>query len=388
MTASRIRRRDSGLPNDVEMLQTDIMRFLAIICMCLMILFALVQTMPLTGENARPSLQSPALYEQHIQVLRNTLSDYQAELKELKQNIDQRKKYPETIETSEGERVENLEQLAEKAAHSVQKLQQTEARLAEVTLKLSQSEQSLNKADNLLSQKQDALTKTQTNLHRTEDLLAERRQSLELVEDRIYSAQASLEQARRRLQKAHADIAKTEPKPETKLKAAPPAPNVKKVPAKQAVAQTPVRQEPVKQKPKKPPVKRASAQPPAQEQKGFTLSFADEKALHLLISNTNLVSMFLLTGGKSWRLQAAPGRTWKFIKGAAPKALYEMEINSVPYMIRRAGKKVVSAHSNSGLFYGVNLAKTIDSEIRQLMKNRSGGNIVIGPAGEVGIRNN
>ena len=35
------------LSNDVEMLQTDVMRFFAILCLCLMAIFALVKALPM-----------------------------------------------------------------------------------------------------------------------------------------------------------------------------------------------------------------------------------------------------------------------------------------------------------------------------------------------------
>ena len=46
MMMRRNRRNRDGAKDETEALQTDVMRFLAIICMCLMIIFALVQSLP------------------------------------------------------------------------------------------------------------------------------------------------------------------------------------------------------------------------------------------------------------------------------------------------------------------------------------------------------
>ena len=41
--------------NDVEMLQTDVMRFFAILCLCLMAIFALVKALPMSQPADRPA---------------------------------------------------------------------------------------------------------------------------------------------------------------------------------------------------------------------------------------------------------------------------------------------------------------------------------------------
>lgn len=51
--------RSATLSNDVEMLQTDVMRFFAILCLCLMAIFALVKALPLSPPADRPTLVEP-----------------------------------------------------------------------------------------------------------------------------------------------------------------------------------------------------------------------------------------------------------------------------------------------------------------------------------------
>jgi hypothetical protein len=302
MIHARIARRAHNLPNDVDMLQTDIMRFLAIICMCLMILFALVQTLPLAGGNIRPRLQSPDLLAQQSRLLQDALSEARAELRALNDTIARR-------------------------SHSLAAVQQAEVRLADAERMLSRVEQQLQAA---------------------ESMLARRLQSLAALENTLQGAQSRLEQAQTAMRQARAHI---EPLP------APGADRIEHEPAR----------------------------PSAAAQQGFTLAFAGEEALRRLITDAGTVALFYIAGGKSWRLQAAPGGQWTFIAGAAPPALYEMEEHSVPYAIRDAAKKVAAAYGRPGPFFGVKLPHAIENDIRRLINSRSGGSIVIGAAGEVHI---
>ena len=59
-----------GAGSDTDALQTDVMRFMSILGLCLMALFALVQTIPLQDTN-------PALPEGAAQKLRQTIASQQ-----------------------------------------------------------------------------------------------------------------------------------------------------------------------------------------------------------------------------------------------------------------------------------------------------------------------
>ena len=53
--------REASLSNEVEVLQTDVMRFFAILCLCLMAIFALVKTLPMApvaGRFTPPQLKN------------------------------------------------------------------------------------------------------------------------------------------------------------------------------------------------------------------------------------------------------------------------------------------------------------------------------------------
>ena len=62
-----------GQSDDIEALQTDIMRFLAILAICLMVIFALVQAIPLKSDEGKPSVVDPL--EQRIESLKNRIAE-------------------------------------------------------------------------------------------------------------------------------------------------------------------------------------------------------------------------------------------------------------------------------------------------------------------------
>jgi len=60
-------------------LQTDVMRFMAILGFCLVAIFAMVQTLPLTPQDARPELETATRLQQQIRDLERELTALQQE---------------------------------------------------------------------------------------------------------------------------------------------------------------------------------------------------------------------------------------------------------------------------------------------------------------------
>ena len=59
--------------DDAEMLQTDVMRFFAILSLCLMAIFALVKTLPMAPPDTRPAMAEPADQKAEVKQLQNNL---------------------------------------------------------------------------------------------------------------------------------------------------------------------------------------------------------------------------------------------------------------------------------------------------------------------------
>ncbi len=66
-----------------EALQTDVMRFMAILGLCLTAIFALVQSIPLTPADPRPEIQSPDQLRQEVEALQTEATALRAELARL-----------------------------------------------------------------------------------------------------------------------------------------------------------------------------------------------------------------------------------------------------------------------------------------------------------------
>ena len=59
--------------DDIEALQTDIMRFLSILAICLMVIFALVQAIPLESDKGKPSVDDSIV--QRLEYLKNRIEE-------------------------------------------------------------------------------------------------------------------------------------------------------------------------------------------------------------------------------------------------------------------------------------------------------------------------
>jgi len=124
---------NSGLFDDVEMLQTDVMRFFAILSLCLMAIFALVKTLPMVPPDTRPAMAQP--------------SDQKAEAKDFQNKIATLKK----------KRVEMQRRLqAATAANEHASTQAIKPRVrAELSTQIKNEKQSLTKIREKMAQVQE-----------------------------------------------------------------------------------------------------------------------------------------------------------------------------------------------------------------------------------------
>ena len=66
--------RSPSWSDDVEMLQTDVMRFFAILCLCLMAIFALVKALPMASPVEAPTILEPTNLKSDSQVLQEEIA--------------------------------------------------------------------------------------------------------------------------------------------------------------------------------------------------------------------------------------------------------------------------------------------------------------------------
>jgi len=77
----------AGGPDEAEMLQTDVMRFIAILGLCLMAVFALVQSLPATPPDPRPKIAEAEKARENLNNVTHALNLATEELREREMNL-------------------------------------------------------------------------------------------------------------------------------------------------------------------------------------------------------------------------------------------------------------------------------------------------------------
>ena len=76
-----------SLSNDVEMLQTDVMRFFGILCLCLMAIFALVKALPMSPPADSPTISEPSDLKTDAQSLQLQIAALKRKLAESRTQV-------------------------------------------------------------------------------------------------------------------------------------------------------------------------------------------------------------------------------------------------------------------------------------------------------------
>lgn len=320
----------TNLTNDVEMLQTDVMRFFAILCLCLMAIFALVKALPMSPPPDQPTLVKPtdlkaeaAALQKEIAALKEKLVKTQARLKET----------TAAVEKSEA-------QAADASAFE----KQTMSRLSKARAELAAVSQSLNKAQNEIYAREAMSARIVKDISQKRRIQSELKTQIENETREFQKIQATLDKATSKLSRAAQPV-------QTLPEKTPPAPDRKPPPPK----------------------------PPAR--KGFTLRFASDSALETLISRQK-VHFFALAGKKAWQLKMTHGRpVYKAVQN--PSKIYEMEKSTVPANYVTGFNRQVAAFGREKITWGVTLPNQAAAAINRLIKDREGGDLVIMPDGEV-----
>ena len=115
------------------------------------------------------------------------------------------------------------------------------------------------------------------------------------------------------------------------------------------------------------------------EQKGFTLRFESDQALMRLVA-TSQVGLYALSSERAQRMTVASSRI-SFWDASTPNAFHEMEATTVP-------RSVVDALVRSGtpaenISWGVTLPGKLRGQLDELMRDNSGGSLLIGADGRM-----
>jgi len=140
--------------NDSEALETDIMRFMAILGFCLMVIFALVQSIPQTGASQLPQMENKELLEQEMVELHQYTSKLKKELVQFKSVVKQEK--------------EKVELMISKLSESQKSLLAINENLKKKQLELNESRKKINKQKRVISKVNEQFEVSRTKLDKTE----------------------------------------------------------------------------------------------------------------------------------------------------------------------------------------------------------------------------
>lgn len=314
--------------SDTDALQTDVMRFMSIIGLCLMAVFALVQGIPLQeqGKPAQPA--QPARLWQEIRLQQQQVRQLQAELQALKSSMVRTQQRLVTAN-------KHLEQVAGQAQQDREERERLEARLEILGRQLEQQHQELADIE------QDA--------HHKEQNLGELRQ-------RLLNTQRQLDHSRNEIEVLQSQPRQPATSPVIESQALPaPEPKVASIPS--------------------PEVK------PASEKQGFTLRFESDAALDRLVS-VGSVSLYAMADKQAWRLSMVAGKS-AAAQASFPRWFHEMSASTVPAHYIRSLKNTAPGPGKSTAVWGVQLPATAKQAIASLTRQRQGGVLLIRGDGRV-----
>lgn len=317
--------------DDDRALETDIMRFMAILGFCLMAVFALIQSIPVSQQTGGVGLQTQPKLEQQltelheqIRTLLSKVASLQAELEQLQQSSSQWEIQNQTV-----------------------------------TEQLNRSE------DHLLKQLVSAQELVQA-LHNEQEALASAQSQVRRLQRQSYREQLRLESVERNLARLQ-DVQ-----------------SQREVVALKPVVPNPAAPEPVVTKvvvPRPLAAKKIASKPTpsvtSQQSPGLTMRYASTAAIERLIAARRTV-LYGISGQRAWRSTVQGD----FVATAKPVRPYELTESPGQLLMQRfrRGSGLLSA---SGVQWWVTLDESIVSQISAHLDVHKSGQLVIQANGRV-----
>jgi Skp family chaperone for outer membrane proteins len=307
------------------MLQTDVMRFFAILSLCLMAIFALVKTLPMAPSDTRPAMAEP--------------EDQKAKAKRLQNKIAALKKKFAEMQR----RLQAATAAADHASAQAVKAAKTEETVRDRVVKVKQE---LAKVSQTLGHTQREIKIREINLGQILKDIADKRRVRTELTTQIKNENQSLTKIREKMERAQEKMDLNYP---------------------------PI-QEPL-QKP-------SELTPPSEPaQKGFTLRFASDEALEKLIA-AGKVNFYAIAGKNAWRIKLSNGSP-VYIAAEFPRQIYEMETHTVPSDYIAVFQRQIAVFGRRTLTWGVILPGQTKDSINQMVRSRKEGDLIITADGEV-----
>jgi len=314
-------RRSASFDADAEVLQTDVMRFMALLGFVLVGIFALVQAIPVTSTDRRPVLEQRAQLERELAELRQHVASRRRELRELSAAQQQAQAAERAV--------------ADRAGAARAALQGLQAQTRAV---------------------RDALAGRREALAATQRALEARRAALNAIRSRVERERGALRSLERRVAalRSEADAAAAAARPA-------------QGPAEKASA---------------PP---AEAAPSGDEggvpARGFVLKFQSEAAFDRLVARGE-VAFFALVGDRAWQAVRRRGAT-RFTAASPPAEYHEMAPATVPRHYLERFRDTAAAMDAAAVIWGAVLPARTLRAVREAMAGESAAAIVIQADGSV-----
>ena len=316
-----------GLFDDVEMLQTDVMRFFAILCLCLMAIFALVKTLPMAPPDTGPAILEPA--------------DQKTEAKSLQKKIVSLQERLDELQT----RVQAATVAAEQASDQALKAAKIEEAIRN---RVANAKQELEETSQTLGDTRREIEVQESNLVQIVEDIADKRRVRAGLKAQIENETQSLAKIRAKMEHVREKLDRNQ------------LPN----------------QEPVNKPTGVTP-------PPVPAPKGFVLRFASDEALAKLIADGK-VNFFAIAGQNAWQLKLSGGRP-VYLAAEFPRQIYEMETPTVPLDYAAVFRRQIAVGGRRRLTWGVTLPGRTTVSINQMVRGRQGGHLIITADGQVKI---
>ncbi len=309
--------------SDTDALQTDVMRFMSILGLCLMAVFALVQSLPLHDPDLVRAEPDRELLHKLIAVQQQRARTLAAELEQLTVRIERTKMHDTDTRQALSDARQQLRQVTDQT-------QQARNEQAHLKTELDNLHQQLEQGRYALAALQQAVD--------------DRAQSLRTLEQRLDQEKKRLDVISKRGRELRMQQTRTTP-----------APFVRKKPA---------------------PATRPGS-------KGFTLRFASTEALEHQVE-TGAVTLYAMADKQAWRLSLRNGRP-VFNNIVFPEWFHEMTASTVPFKYVRKLEDTLGRASRASVTWGVQLPPATKQGITTLTRNRTDGDLVIDADGSVSL---
>jgi len=340
MSASDLRflggRRHHGgaFETEAEVLQTDVMRFMALLGFVLVGIFALVQALPMTAGDPRPALEQEQALRSDLDALQRHVAERRRELASIRARL-------------EAARVE-AEQASERARRAQRQLAQTLAESRAAQSELERHRRALDSVREALDGERRALSELRARVER-------RRRALSELEQRIAALRedAADDRSRARVSAATTDA------PDAAAQQAAPAASGETETASETTT------EPEDSVPRR----------------GFVLKFESEAAFDRLVER-GAIEFYALVGERAWRASSDRGAT-RYSPTEQPETYHQMARHTVPRSYLASFRETVAAMDASAIQWATVLPPPIEDAIREAVAGREGGAILIQGDGTV-----